>query len=129
MEIPSYVAYSPDDGKRVQVYRNLTRNCWSVRHKGRVIAHAMSVYLKDAVFKVQEGGRRRVLKERRKNVHAFVEGYGTDDLGACESALIRVVYNPYAMSTFETVLGASVRSAKYVWLKSGGPVFAHEVAA
>jgi len=64
---------------KVFVYYNLHKSCWSVRAsdgplKGKVIAHAGSVFLRDATFKVSEAGRQRVLKEQRKNVHAGVEG-------------------------------------------------------
>lgn len=63
---------------KVFVYRNLSQNCWSLKMmegecKGRVIAHAEEVMLINAVFKVSEAGRQRVLKEKRKNVHAGVE--------------------------------------------------------
>lgn len=63
---------------KVFVYRNLNQNCWSLKmmeghHKGKVVAHAEDVMLINAVFKVSEAGRSRVLKERRKNVHAGVE--------------------------------------------------------
>lgn len=127
MDIPMYVAYSPEKDQRVQVYRNLTKRCWSVRHKGRVIAHAVAVYLKDCTFKVQEGGRKRVLRERRKNVHAFVEGYGEHEYQPVGSVVQRVVYNPYKMSTFQTDAGVEARSAESVWFTSSGTLLAHGV--
>ena len=64
---------------RVQAYWNIHRKCWSVvalegEQKGRVISHTKYVSIKDARLVVQEGGRQRVLKEKKKNVHAFVRG-------------------------------------------------------
>lgn len=61
---------------RVQVYRNLHKDCWSVRDKAtrRVIDHCDEVFLRDCKFVVSEAGRQRVLKEKRKNVHAYIEG-------------------------------------------------------
>ena len=56
------------------VYRNLNKNCWSIRINGLVAIHAEHVILKEAQFKVSEAGRQRVLKEKRKNVHAGVQG-------------------------------------------------------
>ena len=61
------------------VYWNLHRGLWSVKalegpNKGRVIARVPEVYLLDAVPKVSEAGRQRVLREKRKNVHAGVVG-------------------------------------------------------
>jgi hypothetical protein len=61
---------------RVEVYWNLTRNCWSIRDAatGRIHAHADKVSVRGAQFIVQPAGRKRVLRERKKNVHAFVRG-------------------------------------------------------
>lgn len=65
---------------RVKVYKNLHKNCYSVRAlegpcKGLVIYHATSLGLCDVVFKVGEKSRQRVIREGQKNVHAFVEGH------------------------------------------------------
>lgn len=64
---------------RVFVYYNLHKKCWSIKalsgnQKGRVVAHADAVELKDCEFKVSEAGRQRVIREKRKNVHAGVAG-------------------------------------------------------
>ena len=71
-------------GGRVRVYRNLARDSYSVMamegpDKGRVVAWAKEVFLDDVKFVVRESGRQRVLNERRKNVHAFVDGKLTSD--------------------------------------------------
>ena len=62
----------------MRVYRNLHKKCWSVqqKQKGRwkVVAHAESITLLDCVFRVSEAGRQRVLRESRKNVHAYIQG-------------------------------------------------------
>tara|TARA_R100001086_G_C11756193_1_gene236794 strand:- start:80 stop:493 length:414 start_codon:yes stop_codon:yes gene_type:complete len=42
--------------------------------KGRVVDHRDQVLIHNAEFRVREGGRQRVIKERKKNVHAFVVG-------------------------------------------------------
>ena len=59
---------------RVQVYYNLHKKCLSIRYKGKVIEHAREVTLTDARFHVQPAGRARVLREKKKNVHAYVSG-------------------------------------------------------
>ena len=72
----------------VEVYFNLHAKCWSVRalegmNRGRVICHAQSVGIEAPRFVVQRKGRERVLREGRKNVHAFVRGalaYAGDSL-------------------------------------------------
>lgn len=64
---------------KVDVYRNLHNGMYSIKartgkHRGRVIAHAKQVWLDDVEFVVSEAGRSRVLREKKKYVHAFVRG-------------------------------------------------------
>ena len=60
----------------VEVYRNLHNGKFSVRDSKtkRVLAHCDEVTLAGVVFKVSQAGRERVLRERKKNVHAVVKG-------------------------------------------------------
>jgi hypothetical protein len=93
---------TPTVPQRVEVYRNLHKNCYSVRalngeNKGRVIDHVQSITLKDATFVVQPAGRNRVLREQRKNVHAFVRGTTTDQ--PVKHGL-SVRYDPYLNDAF-----------------------------
>lgn len=62
--------------KHVEVYRNLHNGKLSVRDRKtkRVIAHVDYITLAGVGFRVSQAGRERVLRERRKNVHAFVSG-------------------------------------------------------
>ena len=46
--------------------------------RGKVLEHNTEFFLKDVEFKVSQAGRNRVLKEQRKNVHAFVCGTPDD---------------------------------------------------
>lgn len=59
---------------KVECYYNSHKKAVSIRKKGKVISHADGVLLKDPKFIVQEGGRKRVLREKKKNVHAYVRG-------------------------------------------------------
>lgn len=60
---------------RVEVYRNLHTGLMSVREcSGKVLAQQQTVLVANPVFVVQPAGRERVLREQRKNVHAFVRG-------------------------------------------------------
>ena len=112
--------------KHVEVYRNLHNGKLSVRdHKTkRVIAHCDEVTLAGVVFKVSQAGRERVLRERKKNVHAVVMGKLLEYRGAepykgrsiadhvwqwadgvKRKAIIgnrKVVYNPYKYKSFVT---------------------------
>lgn len=71
--------------KRVRVYRNLNNGMLSVKDHypdsptyGKVIAYSNKVLIRSADFKVSEAGHNRVLREGRKNVHAYVEGILSD---------------------------------------------------
>lgn len=69
---------------KVRLYRNLSpqyrkRRAWSILamegpQKGRVVAIVDGAAIRDADFVVSEAGRQRVIRDRAKNVHAFVQG-------------------------------------------------------
>ena len=67
---------------KVQVYRNLHNGLISIQDlsTGLVLGHAYAIDLKRADFIVREAGRQQVIKEKRKNVHAFVRGEVVDVL-------------------------------------------------
>ena len=96
--------WQPLRGLRVEGYYNLHKGRFSVRalegpDKGRVVGHLERLGLAGVKFKVSEAGRQRVLREKRKNVHARVQGtlVNPDALTNCED---RVSYNPYRGGTF-----------------------------
>lgn len=91
---------------KVFVYFNLHKKVFSIKalegeYKGRVIAHRRQLMLYDAVFKVSEAGRQRVLKECRKNVHAGVVGNWVNELISVDNRT-QVTYNPYKYDSFVT---------------------------
>jgi hypothetical protein len=67
-----------DPTKKVRVYRNLHKDCFSVKQDGLVRCHADNVTLFNVEFIVSKAGQRRVRDEKKKNVHAFVEGFVVD---------------------------------------------------
>jgi hypothetical protein len=97
---------------KVFVYFNLHRKCFSVKalegaDKGRVIAHVSDAVVHLPTFKVSEAGRQRVLREKKKNVHAGVVGQWYDDEYNASrtvelSAMLgrAVTYNPYRFDSF-----------------------------
>jgi hypothetical protein len=92
---------------KVFVYFNLHKKVFSVKalegaNKGRVVAHTDKLTLTDVTFKVSEAGRQRVLRERKKNVHAGVTGQwdGTLDAAIAAENDISVTYNPYVYDSF-----------------------------
>ncbi len=94
--------------RRVRVYYNLTRRCWSVMDAAtrRVVGHWWgAMNLTACAFVVSQAGRARVLREGRKNVHAIIEG----SIGDGSPPLTYqggsadwwpVGYNPYKNTTF-----------------------------
>jgi len=85
-------------GSRCEVYRNLHKNCFSIRVKGKVLGYADKLLLEDCVFFVQPGGRNRVLKTKRKNVHAGVRGRIVPNEDP--KNITPLTYNPYQDETF-----------------------------
>jgi len=117
---------------KVFVYRNLHKNCWSVKalegeNKGRVIAHRDSITLYSCKLKVSQAGRQRVLREKRKNVHAGIEGY---DIGLgmfFKDEAYPVTYNPYKYDSFvRSDTGEPVLKAGCVSLKADRSVLVQD---
>ena len=54
------------------IYWNLHKKCFSVKYQGRVIAYANRILAAHVEFRISEAGRQRVLREKRKNVHAYM---------------------------------------------------------
>jgi hypothetical protein len=93
-------------GQKVMVYYNLHKHTFSVQKNGLVVLHADYVKLQDVEFRVRQGGKEKVRKEKSKNVHAFVIGnlvdfcqYPCDDIPEEPTGDI-VTYNPYKYDTF-----------------------------
>ena len=89
-----------DRNKKVEVYFNLHKKCWSIRQSGASVIHADFVEIKEPQFVVQQGGNARVRREKRKNVHAFVRAYLTERVGIFPKNQKLVTYNPYKHTSF-----------------------------
>ena len=87
--------------KPVMVYKNLNNGLFSIKQAGLVVAHVESVTLSDVIFKVNQAGRNRVLKERQKNVHAFAIGLveSVNTINNTDGA-VAVSYDPYKFDYF-----------------------------
>lgn len=111
---------------KVKVYWNLAKRVYSVQHKGKVIAHRDTMCLMNVHFNVSEAGRRRVLKKKSKNVHAFVVGTWieeqkyADALGfVCSDMGTEITYDPYKYETFVTKTDYSpILTASFVFMKT-----------
>ena len=87
---------------KVFVYYNLHKKCWSVKNvkTGLVIHHLDNVLLTHCECKVSEAGRQRVIKNRRKNVHAGIVGYLQPYNNEQYTNMEQITYNPYLYKTF-----------------------------
>tara|TARA_R110000824_G_scaffold118452_2_gene270722 strand:- start:133 stop:552 length:420 start_codon:yes stop_codon:yes gene_type:complete len=125
---------------QVEVYKNLHKNCWSVRNNktGLVIGYVKNIHLENATFIVRPAGRARVLRERRKNVHAFIKGNMGDSALVDSIGLIpykdlhihTVTYNPYLHTSFMIMDRAyseePIHQADHVFLTGIGKVYAQK---
>ena len=85
---------------RYYVYRNLHTGTFSLRYKDRVIDHPTEIILKDVHYSVSQSGRQKVRKEKRKNVHATVNGFISDP--PLHYYMVgEITYNPYTHEFFE----------------------------
>lgn len=62
----------------VEVYRNLTRRCWSVRVGGRVVGHVPAIALAGVTLRSSEAARQRCLRTGTRDVHAWAAGLRLD---------------------------------------------------
>ena len=111
----------------VDVYKNLHKDTWSVRDRstGLVVDHDDYVVVENAQFIVQPAGRRKVLREQKKNVHAFVRGTRVpmSELSTTvrhSTPATRVSYNPYKSGAFKTQTGRRVKEAQLVVMTPNG---------
>lgn len=104
MSYQSYKGRTIKSNVPVEVYRNLHNGMLSVRQNGLVVAHVQTIDLIDVAFKVNESGRQRVIRDKKKNVHAFVCGIPLSvnwPTGAnVQRAWQRITYNPYKAGAF-----------------------------
>jgi hypothetical protein len=123
---------------KVEIYYNLNKHVLSVRQKGLVIKHTPAAEVFNAKFVVQPGGRKRVLREKRKNVHAFIRGTAgrlsktilteawRDVSTTSINNWVRVTYNPYKYNSFvEAESGEPIHESPHVII-SGRTVYAQK---
>lgn len=99
------------------VYRNLTRRCWSVREGGRVVAHVASAALADVALQASEPARQRFLRTGHRTVHAWARGRLVE--AARPADAVRLSYRPAVASGF-LAAGMPVRKARIVVFECDG---------
>lgn len=115
------------DYAKVEVYWNFHKKLFSVRLMGRVVAHVKRAVLSDVTYRVSEAGRQRVLRQKRKNVHAVLRGLWCPERlrPEFERTLIDVApitYNPYKVRSFVDDAGVRVDWSRHVKLDADAPV-------
>ena len=100
----------------IRVYFNLHKHLFSVQEKvngsWKVTRHVDSIFIRDALFKVSEKGRQRVLREKRKNVHAYITG--EEYKGDLSYGGQEVYYNPCKTTGFITRAGEMLKKSVFV---------------
>lgn len=84
------------------------------------VEHTNEIFIRNATFKVSEAGRQRVLKQKRKNVHAFILGERFPFIPKSFVYRDEVSYNPYKGENFIiTKEDKPLDWAKYVTILNG----------
>lgn len=109
-------------GAPVEVYRNLSRRCFSVRQAGRVIGHVPSLVMRDVAFVVSLAGVRRIRLRQAREVVAIARGVPAES-GLPDGA-IRVRFDPYRSSDFTLDDGSPIRAAAVVAFLPDGSCWA-----
>lgn len=94
---------SVTEGQLVRVYKNLNReDCFSIQDKKSklVLGYASSVRLSHVKYIVGESARQRVLRDKRRNVHAYCEGYIVSTGESIPEGAATGYYNPYNTALF-----------------------------
>jgi len=110
--------------KQIRVYYNLHKKLFSVQEKvngsWKVVEHTNEIFIRNATFKVSEAGRQRVLKKKKKNVHAFIIGERFPFIPKSFVYRDEVSYNPYKGPNFMiTKEEKPLDWAKYVTILNG----------
>ena len=102
--MPAYQSFKGrkiDFNQKVEVYKNLHNGLFSVRQNGLVVAHVETIVLSYPRIKVNETGRQKVIKDKAKNVHAFLVGFPNSvNKGFTIDDKRAITYNPYRFRTF-----------------------------
>jgi len=92
---------------RVRVYWNTHLQCWSVMQKGKVIGHTSYVTLSNVVPIISLAGQARVRREKRKDVHAYLEGDIVPNSYISPNCRLEINYDPYKDDNFKLHLKRS----------------------
>ncbi|MED3976073.1 hypothetical protein P4639_22005 [Priestia megaterium] len=126
--LKSYKGRQVKLSQRVSTFWNLHQDVFSMqativdgeKRRTLVVAHCNEIILQNVSFVVRKAGRERVLKERQKNIHAFVKGeFMGESTGIIDvSGMREAYYNPFKQDCFtdketgEKLIGAELAILK-----------------
>jgi len=101
-----------------EIYYNINKRVFSIRAKKTPVTYTVAARVDLPKFVVREGGRQQVLREKQKNVHAFIKGeMETLDHVPCLAGLRKVSYNPYYAGHFyDCETHTAIHAAQYAVL-------------
>jgi len=121
-----------DHDKPVRVFKNWKHGCYNIIQNGRLEASAKQVRLIDVEFRVRESGRERMLRDQRRNVHAFAIGHLMDFVHPSEHRDLEhmpgrgMYYDPYQFASFvDRETQEPVESARFVQLDEQGVIYSN----
>ena len=111
------------------VYFNLHKKTWSLKNNKTKLVdfHSDVTIMRNCDFKVSQAGRKRVLEQKRKNVHAGVLGEVVQSFDIFDTMpilpptpdYIEITYNPYKYDSFVIkATGEKVNSADKVIMQN-----------
>ena len=111
---------------RFRIYRNIHTKKWSIQEKvgGKwKVTHKLHIFAaNNCTFKVYEKGRQRVLREKKKNVHALVlcEDIIFANIGDFPLDIFpKIEYSPYLADHF-SCKGEKIEKAETVYFDKTG---------
>lgn len=120
---------------RIHIYWNFHKKCFSLSKthgkKRWPVEHIYKAYIENASFIVRQSGREKVLKEKVKNVHAFIKVNPDEgkidldqDMNIYDKKGTYIKYNPYLYDSFVTMSEEPISKASKVLLsvKDGRPI-------
>ena len=120
MNFESYKGRTIDTAKRLRIYRNLNKpgTVFSIWQSGEVKGYTTNLTLSDCVCVVKEGQRLNVVKNKVRQVHAWIEGaVSTEQF----TPAAMISYNPYKFAFFYNVeTKAPVDKAQFMQFCTAG---------
>ena len=119
-----------DHNKPVRVFKNWKLGCYNIMQSGKLLASAKQVRLSGVEFLVRSSGRKRMLENGRRNVHAYAVGQLIDYVHPEDPRTLDriegrgVSYHPYRSAWFvDNETQAPVTGAQMVQFEESGVVY------